>query len=72
MDSQKNNLLKLSALLVAVFAIGGVSNFAKTYLFKLSGERIVISLRSRLFEGLMKSRAEFFDSTRTGELVSVK
>ncbi len=57
------------ALLVA-FIFQAVTSSVRYYLFTLSGERIVLRLRQRLYETILKQDVAFFDFNRTGELMS--
>lgn len=52
------------------FVIQGVFGSLRYYLFTLSGERIVLRLRQRLYESILSQEVAFFDFQRTGELIS--
>ncbi|PNF42848.1 ATP-binding cassette sub-family B member 10, mitochondrial [Cryptotermes secundus] len=71
-DHQKmrENLTKLSAVLLAVFLVGGLCNFGRVYLMSVSGQRITQTLRQTVFSSIMKQEIAFFDKNRTGELVN--
>lgn len=56
--------------LFVVFMLQALTSSARYYLFTLSGERIVLRLRQRLFRNLMSQEVSFFDFHRTGELMS--
>jgi len=56
--------------LFVVFILQGITSGVRYYLFTLSGERIVLKLRQRLFGNLMSQEVSFFDFHRTGELMS--
>lgn len=63
-------LLNVSLGLFAAFAIQGITSSLRFYLFTLSGERIVIRLRQRLYQKILSQEVAFFDQNRTGELMS--
>ncbi len=56
--------------LFIVFILQALTSSIRYYLFTLSGERIVLKLRQRLFKNLMAQEVSFFDFHRTGELMS--
>lgn len=58
------------AVLFIIFILQGVTSSLRYYVFTLSGERIVLKLRKRLFKNLMAQEVSFFDFHRTGELMS--
>ncbi|MFO8175704.1 MAG: ABC transporter transmembrane domain-containing protein [Longimicrobiales bacterium] len=65
------SLLNLIALgLLALFAVQAVNNFAQSYLFASTSERIVAELRTDLFRSLVFQPPGFFDQRRVGELTS--
>ena len=57
-------------LLVVLFAVQSVFAMVRAWLFTVAGERIVTSLRAKLFEAILRQDIEFFDSSRTGELTN--
>lgn len=63
-------LLPLVLTLFAAFVVQGIAGSLRYYLFSLSGERIVLNLRRRLYEKIISQDVEFFDFNRTGELMS--
>lgn len=48
--------------------IGAVSSFIRDAFFGITSERIGRSLRSKLFEALIKKDVSFFDDNRTGDI----
>jgi ABC-type multidrug transport system fused ATPase/permease subunit len=56
--------------LFVVFILQGITSGVRYYLFTLSGERIVLKLRQRLFGNLISQEVSFFDFHRTGDLMS--
>jgi ATP-binding cassette subfamily B protein len=57
-------------VLFVVFILQGIASSVRYYLFSLSGERIVLKLRQKLFKNLMAQEVSFFDFHRTGDLMS--
>jgi ABC-type multidrug transport system fused ATPase/permease subunit len=53
-----------------VFIIGAAANGMRNYLFTMAGERLIASLRRRLFGSIISQELAFFDRTRTGELIN--
>lgn len=58
------------AFLFSAFVIQGLFGSLRYYVFTLSGERIVLRLRQRLYESILSQEVAFFDFQRTGELMS--
>ncbi len=54
-------------LVLCAQALGVAMRFA---LFNISGERVILRLRARLFDSLMAQEIAFFDERRTGELLN--
>ena len=63
-------LLNVSMILFLAFAVQGVTSSLRYYLFTLSGERIVLRLRQKLYKQILSQEVTFFDFNRTGELMS--
>ncbi len=63
-------LFQVSIGLFLAFIIQGITSSLRYYLFTLSGERIVIRLRQRLYKQILSQEVSFFDFNRTGELMS--
>jgi len=59
-----------TAALVAVALASSLLSAAQTYCFSGAGERVVASLRRRVFRALLEQEISFFDVSRTQELVS--
>ncbi|XP_076066354.1 ATP-binding cassette sub-family B member 10, mitochondrial-like [Oratosquilla oratoria] len=66
----KENLTKVSAILVGVFLTGGLANFGRVYLMNISGQRITRAMRSSVFSAIIRQETAFFDSNKTGELIN--
>jgi ATP-binding cassette, subfamily B, bacterial len=58
------------AVMILVVAVLAVSSALRYYLVTTLGERIVADLRSDVFAHLTQLSADFFDVSRTGEIVS--
>jgi ATP-binding cassette subfamily B protein len=56
--------------MIAVVALLGIASGARYYLVTTLGERVVADLRAALFRHLAALDASFFDTAKTGELVS--
>ncbi|KAJ2782753.1 ATP-binding cassette permease mdl1 [Coemansia interrupta] len=56
--------------LAAVFAVGALANAGRIFLIRTAGERMIARLRRELFGGVVRQDMAFFDSSRTGDLVS--
>jgi subfamily B ATP-binding cassette protein MsbA len=60
----------IALVLVGLFSIQAVLNFAQAYLLSAVGERAVAGLRRELFARLLAMPPGFFSERRTGELTS--
>lgn len=56
--------------LLLAFTIQAIASSLRYYFFTLSGERIVLRLRQKLYEKILYQDIPFFDFNRTGELMS--
>jgi ATP-binding cassette subfamily B protein len=56
--------------LLAVTAVMGLASATRYYLVTWIGERVVADVRDRVFSHVLALSAEFFESARTGELLS--
>ena len=63
-------LNEMTLLLVAVFVVAGFATAARSYLFTVSGERVVARLRRDLYRAVIQQEVGFFDQRRTGELTN--
>ncbi len=57
-------------LLIAIVAVMAVFSAARFYLVMWLGERIVADIRSKLYQHILKMEPAFFETTRTGEILS--
>jgi subfamily B ATP-binding cassette protein MsbA len=69
-NRDRGMLDKIALLLVGLFSIQAVLNFAQAYLLSAVGERSVAGLRRGLFARLLAMPPGFFAERRTGELTS--
>jgi ABC-type multidrug transport system fused ATPase/permease subunit len=68
---QKLELLLPTALgLFFLFVLQGVAGSLRYYFFTLSGEKIVLHLRQKLYAKIVSQDVPFFDVHRTGDLMS--
>ena len=58
------------AVMIAVVAVLAVSSALRYYLVTTLGERIVADLRSDVFAHLTRLSSAFFDTAKTGEMMS--
>ncbi len=58
------------AVMIAVVAVLAVSSAMRYYLVTTLGERIVADLRSDVFAHLTRLSSDFFDTAKTGEMIS--
>ena len=56
--------------LLAVAVVMGMASAARYYLVTWIGERVVADVRNRVFSHVLSLSTEFFERTRTGELLS--
>ncbi|MDH4467566.1 MAG: ABC transporter transmembrane domain-containing protein [Bacteriovoracaceae bacterium] len=70
--SQKNlqKLNWLALAMVVIFGVQAISSALRYYCFTLAGERIVLKLKTQLFQKFINREISFFDFHRTGDLIS--
>jgi len=68
--NDSNELFNLCYKFIFIALTTGIFGFFKGFCYDLLGSRVVRDLRLRLFEKLIYKDVEFYDSNRTGELVS--
>ena len=61
---------RIALVLLGLFAVQAVLNYAQAYLLSAVGERAVAGLRQELFGRLLEMHPGFFAERRTGELTS--
>lgn len=69
-DRNRSVLDRIAIVLVVLFSIQALLNYAQTYLLSAVGERVVAGLRQELFGRLLIMPPGFFAERRTGELTS--
>jgi len=57
-------------MLLAILLVLGVSTFTRYYLITWVGERFIADIRRTVFDHIMKLSPAFFETTRTGEVIS--
>ena len=57
-------------LLILLFSFMGLATFARSYLFTVAGERVVVRLRGDLFSHLLHQDQNLFDVTHSGQWVT--
>jgi subfamily B ATP-binding cassette protein MsbA len=66
----RDRLLLVTALVVALFAVKGAAGFGETVLLNHVGQRIVADLQARLYAHLVRLDLAFFHATPSGELLA--
>ncbi|PVV01000.1 hypothetical protein BB560_004602 [Smittium megazygosporum] len=56
--------------LVCVFSFSSLANFGRIYLIRRSGESMIFRLRNLLYEKMVYQDSSFFETNRSGDLVS--
>ena len=69
-EKARAKLYSVAAGLAAVFVVGSAAMFGRVALLNISAERIMQTLRGRLFQSLTRQEAGFYDQNRTGELIN--
>eukprot|EP00961_Rhodomonas_salina_P200636 2706657-Rhodomonas_salina.2 len=69
-DAVRSDITKFMAAVIIVHALSMFLAFFRGLLTGVAGERIVARLRNRLFLHLLSQNMAFFDSRKSGELVS--
>ncbi|KAL0104920.1 hypothetical protein PUN28_016518 [Cardiocondyla obscurior] len=67
--NMKENLSRLTLVLLVVFLVGGISNFGRVYLISTAGHRITQSLRKQAYAAILQQETAMFERQSTGELV---
>lgn len=69
-SSSSSNRNNLPYYVGGIFAAGTIASWIRVYCLGLSTDRIAIKLRKLLFESYMDKDSEYFDTTKTGELIT--
>jgi len=64
------NLALVLGAIIGVVALKGVATYGQIYLANVAAQRLVMGLRQRLYDNLQRLSVAFFDSERTGHLMS--
>ncbi|CAF0729152.1 unnamed protein product [Rotaria sordida] len=71
LTSDTMHLVNINVLiLLGINCAGAIASSFRSWLFELSGQRIVYRLRQNIFNSIIKQEVGFFDDTRTGELTN--
>jgi ATP-binding cassette subfamily B protein len=71
LESQNSAAIDRTAMILAVvFGVQGIAVALRYYLFTAAGERIVVHLRTRIYEAILRQEIGFFDLRKTGELTN--
>ncbi len=63
-------MLRFSAILFLLYATGLFTSYSQTRLMGSVGQRVLFSLRSRIFNKLQELPVAFFNANKTGDLIS--
>eukprot|EP00092_Neocalanus_flemingeri_P007319 GFUD01007905.1.p1 GENE.GFUD01007905.1~~GFUD01007905.1.p1 ORF type:complete len:656 (-),score=137.59 GFUD01007905.1:193-2160(-) len=66
----RDRLQKVCLGLAGVFILGGLCNFGRVYMMRVSGQNITANLRNKIFSSIAKQETSFFDKNKTGELIN--
>ena len=66
----KNFIRWIPILLLALFLVRGVTSFVSTYCMAWVGSRLVMDLRSAMFDKLMSLPTRYFDQHPSGQLIA--
>jgi len=72
-ESLNNRMAQINQIMTIVLVVhfaGVLASFARTAIMGAAGERIVSRLRNNLYSSILSQDISFFDTTKTGELVS--
>ena len=69
-EARLNGVSRIAAVFLAVIVIGFVANFFQVIALEWTGQRIMHSLRQRLFSHVIRLNLSFFSAHRVGRLVT--
>ena len=69
-DDRLKEISKFMFIAILVHAAGIVAGFIRASILGIAGERLVARLRNQLYESILYQEIAFFDSHKSGELVS--
>ncbi|WP_414697018.1 ABC transporter ATP-binding protein [Oligoflexus sp.] len=69
-SGQRSAIDRAALMMLVVFCVQAVAGGIRYYLFTTAGEKIVARLREQVYKAIMEQDIAFFDTRRTGELMS--
>ena len=69
-EARLNGVSRIAAAFLAVIVVGFVANFFQVIALEYTGQRIMHSLRQRLFSHVIRLNLSFFSAHRVGRLVT--
>ena len=66
----KEGLIKITQILIAILVLEGVIQFFYIYLSTWLGQHVIQDLRSKIFEHILSLKMKYFDNTPIGTLVT--
>ncbi|XP_057654143.1 ATP-binding cassette sub-family B member 10, mitochondrial [Diorhabda carinulata] len=69
-EGARTRLNQVCGVLLCVFVLGAICNFARVYLMSTAGYRMTNALRKKVFSAILKQEQGWFDKRPTGELVN--
>jgi ATP-binding cassette subfamily B (MDR/TAP) protein 10 len=68
--NSSTSLTSLGLGMGGLFTLGGIAVGLRSYFFTVAGARIVAKARKQLFHSIIDQKIEFFDKSRTGDLLN--
>ncbi|XP_050499693.1 ATP-binding cassette sub-family B member 10, mitochondrial [Diabrotica virgifera virgifera] len=69
-DAARARLNQVCGILLGVFVLGAICNYARVYLMSTAGYRMTNALRRQVFGAILRQEQGWFDKRPTGELVN--
>ena len=69
-EARLNGVTRIASVFLAVIVVGFVANFFQVIALEWTGQRIMHSLRQRLFSHVIRLNLSFFSAHRVGRLVT--
>ena len=69
-ENDRKALNRAAIDVIALSMVSGLGSFFRSWLFTLSGHRIVAKLRKEVFHAILSREVSWFDENKTGELTS--
>lgn len=69
-DEKMSEISEIMAMVLIFHGAGVLGGFLRAAIMQVAGERVVARLRNRLYRSILNQEIAFFDSTKSGELVS--